>query len=108
MTPDLSLLQAYPFERLRALLVGVTPPVSVRHIPMSIGEPKHAPPSIVIRALQDAVNTLGTYPATLGIAEFRIAVADWLMRRFGLAAGSVNPETMVLPVNGTREALFAI
>lgn len=108
MTPNLGLLQAYPFERLRALLAGATPPVSVRPIPMSIGEPKHAPPSIVIRALQDAVNTLGTYPATLGIPEFRTAVAQWLVRRFGLAPNSVNPETMVLPVNGTREALFAI
>jgi N-succinyldiaminopimelate aminotransferase len=63
---------------------------------------------LVIQALHDAINTLGSYPATLGLPEFRQSVARWLTRRFSLPAGSIDPETMVLPVNGTREALFAI
>jgi N-succinyldiaminopimelate aminotransferase len=108
MTPHLQQLQAYPFERLRALLAGVSAPSNVRAIPMSIGEPRHAPPPLVIQALHDAINTLGSYPATLGLPEFRQSVARWLTRRFSLPAGSIDPETMVLPVNGTREALFAI
>jgi N-succinyldiaminopimelate aminotransferase len=108
MNPHLQQLQAYPFERLRALLAGVAPPTNVRAIPMSIGEPKHAPPQLVIQALHDSLNTLGTYPATLGISELRQAVARWLTKRFNLSASAVNPDTMVLPVNGTREALFAI
>lgn len=108
MNPHLSELQAYPFERLRALLTNVKAPADLRAIPMSIGEPKHAPPQLVIQALHDNVNTLGTYPATLGLAEFRHSVAQWLTRRFDLTPGAVNPDTMVLPVNGTREALFAI
>jgi N-succinyldiaminopimelate aminotransferase len=108
MNPHLQQLQAYPFERLRTLLAGVTPPANVRAIPMSIGEPKHAPPQLVIQALHDSVNTLGTYPATLGLPEFRQSVARWLTRRFQLPAKAVDPDTMVLPVNGTREALFAI
>jgi N-succinyldiaminopimelate aminotransferase len=108
MNPHLQQLQAYPFERLRALLAGVAPPANLRAIPMSIGEPRHAPPPLVIQALHDSLNTLGTYPATLGIPELRQAVARWLTQRFNLPSDAVNPETMVLPVNGTREALFAI
>ena len=108
MTPHLQQLQAYPFERLRTLLAGATGPADLRHIPMSIGEPKHAPPQLVIQALHDHANTLGTYPATLGLPEFRQSVARWLVNRFKLSSDSVDPATMVLPVNGTREALFAI
>src|SRR5262245_5718418 len=107
MTPYLQQLQAYPFERLRALLAEVSAPVGKRPIAMSIGEPKHAPPQLVIDALHTHLNTLGTYPATLGLPEFRQSVARWLTRRFGLTPNSVDPNTMVLPVNGTREALFA-
>lgn len=108
MNPYLSTLQAYPFERLRGLLAGVAPPMNMRAIPMSIGEPKHAPPQLVIQALRDSLNTLGTYPATLGLPEFRQSVARWLTSRFKLPTNAVDPDTMVLPVNGTREALFAI
>ncbi len=108
MTPNLHLLQSYPFERLKSLLTGVVPPSHLRAIPMSIGEPRHAPPAFVIEALRDKLATLGNYPATLGLPEFRQSVANWLLRRFKLPANSVDPETMVLPVNGTREALFAI
>ncbi len=108
MTPHLQQLQAYPFERLRALLAGVAPPEHLRAIPMSIGEPRHAPPPLVIQALHDSLDTLGTYPATLGLPEFRGAVARWLINRFKLTENSVDPDSMVLPVNGTREALFAV
>jgi N-succinyldiaminopimelate aminotransferase len=107
MTPHLQQLQAYPFERLRALLADVAAPTGKRPIAMSIGEPKHAPPQLVIDALRTHLNTLGTYPATLGLTEFRQSVARWLTRRFSLTPNSVDPDTMVLPVNGTREALFA-
>ena len=74
---------------------------------MYIGEPRHAPPALVIEALQKGANSLGSYPLALGLPELRQNIANWLTRRFRLPAGSVNPETMVLPVNGTREALFA-
>ena len=107
MNPRLELLRPYPFERLRALLAGATPPAALPHIPLSIGEPKHAPPPFVGRALTEALGTLGTYPQALGIPELRAAIARWLERRFRLPAGAVDAESMVLPVNGTREGLFA-
>jgi N-succinyldiaminopimelate aminotransferase len=107
LNPRLDLLQPYPFERLRALLAGASPPAALRHIPLSIGEPKHAPPPFIAQALVEGLRTLGHYPVTLGLAPLRQAVARWLERRFQLPADAVNPETMVLPVNGTREALFA-
>jgi N-succinyldiaminopimelate aminotransferase len=107
LNPRLSLLQPYPFERLRSLLAGAVPPADLPHIPLSIGEPKHAPPAFVADALTRALNTLGTYPMAIGLPELRTAVARWLEWRFGLPAAAVRPEDMVLPVNGTREALFA-
>jgi N-succinyldiaminopimelate aminotransferase len=107
MNPRLGLLRPYPFERLRALLAGATPPAALPHIPLSIGEPKHASPPFVAHALTEALGTLGTYPQALGIAELRASIARWLERRFRLPRGAVDAETMVLPVNGTREGLFA-
>ncbi|HEX7114359.1 MAG TPA: succinyldiaminopimelate transaminase [Steroidobacter sp.] len=107
MNPALAKLKPYPFERLRALLAGARPPAGLPHISMSIGEPRHAPPAFVLDALTKNLHTLGNYPASLGLPEFRSAAANWLMRRFQLPTGSVDPETMLLPVNGTREALFA-
>jgi N-succinyldiaminopimelate aminotransferase len=77
------------------------------HISLGIGEPRHAPPAFILEALAAHLNELGSYPVTLGLPEFRAAVAGWLTRRFSLPAGAVHPDTMVLPVNGTREALFA-
>ena len=106
MHPGLAHLQPYPFERLARLLKGATPPATLTPIALSIGEPRHAPPRFVVDALVDALDSLGVYPATVGIAAFRAAVAAWLERRYALG-GSVDAETMVLPVNGTREALFA-
>jgi len=105
VNPRLDRLHAYPFERLAHLKAGVTPAAGLAHIAMSIGEPQHSPPAFVLDSLRDNLHRLGSYPATAGLPEFRAAAARWLERRFGLHA--VNSETMVLPVNGTREALFS-
>ena len=108
MNPRLDLLQPYPFERLRALLAGAMPPASLRPIPLSIGEPRHTPPAFVAEALVRALGeSLGSYPVALGLPQLREAIARWLERRFGLPAQTVRAEDMVLPVNGTREALFS-
>ena len=108
MNPHLEALHAYPFERLAALKAGVTPPAGLAHIAMSIGEPQHAPPAFLVEALRAELGRLGSYPATAGTRELRAACAGWLTRRYGLKAGSIDADTMVLPVNGTREALFAL
>jgi len=107
MNPRLALLRPYPFERLRTLLAGAAPPAGLPHIPLSIGEPRHAPPPFVAEALTRALDTLGSYPLALGLPELRAAIARWLERRFALPGGAVDAESMVLPVNGTREGLFA-
>ncbi len=107
MNPRLERLHAYPFERLARLTAPAKPSAAIRPIAMSIGEPRHEPPAMVLEALRANAHQLGTYPTTAGVPELRGACAAWLERRFGLTAGSVDPATMVLPVNGTREALFA-
>ena len=107
MNPRLERLHAYPFERLARLTAGVTPPGRLEPIAMSIGEPRHAPPPMVLEALRANAHRLDTYPSTAGLPELRAACAAWLERRNGLPAGRIDPDTMVLPVNGTREALFA-
>ncbi|MGE4474025.1 MAG: succinyldiaminopimelate transaminase [Stutzerimonas sp.] len=107
MNDALNLLQPYPFEKLRALLAGAQPPADKRPIALSIGEPKHRSPEFVARALADNLEQLAVYPTTLGLLALREAIAGWAERRFGLAAGAVDPARQVLPVNGTREALFS-
>lgn len=107
MNPHLSQLHAYPFEKLAALTAGCRPPAHLPHIAMSIGEPKHEPPAFVLDALRGALGELGRYPSTVGLPALRAAAARWLERRFVLGAGAVDEGTMVLPVNGTREALFS-
>jgi N-succinyldiaminopimelate aminotransferase len=104
VNPQLAHLQPYPFERLRALFGGVTPP-SRSPIRLSIGEPQHPTPALVRRALVDHLDGLAVYPTTAGLDELRKAIAGWFVRRYGIPA--LNPATEVLPVNGTREALFA-
>jgi len=107
MNPDLDKLQPYPFEKLNALKAGTKTP-DKPHIALSIGEPKHATPGLIAAALQRQLDTgLASYPLTRGLPELRAAICDWLSRRFGLPAGSLDPEQHALPVNGTREALFA-
>ena len=107
MNPNLERLQPYPFEKLRALMSGVTPPAGLDHIPLSIGEPRHPTPAFVTEAVLAHLHGLSSYPLTRGSATLRQAIAGWLERRFGLGEGALDPERQVLPVNGTREALFA-
>jgi N-succinyldiaminopimelate aminotransferase len=107
MNPRLEALHAYPFERLARLKAAVAAPAGLTHIAMSIGEPQHDPPPFLLEALRSHLGRLGNYPATAGLPELRASCAGWLTRRYRLSAGSVAPESMLLPVNGTREALFA-
>jgi len=108
MNPLLARLQPYPFERLRQLFAGVTPNPSLRPISLGIGEPKHATPAFIKQALVQALETPGSdltgYPPTIGTPKLRESFAGWLSRRYGLR---VDAATQVLPVNGSREALFA-
>ena len=106
MNPLLSKLQPYPFERLRQLFAGVTPNPAQCHISLGIGEPKHATPSFIQQALTDALATgLAGYPATAGEPALRQACAAWVERRYGL---KLDATTQVLPVLGSREALFSL
>ncbi|WP_028885076.1 succinyldiaminopimelate transaminase [Teredinibacter turnerae] len=107
MNPNLDLLQPYPFEKLRQLKAGAQPPAELEHIALSIGEPKHPAPQFALDALSNQLATIANYPVTLGLPELREACADWTTRRFSLKPGTLSSETQVLPVNGTREALFA-
>ncbi len=109
MNPLLGRLQPYPFERLRQLFAGVQPSTSYRAISLGIGEPKHPTPPFIGKAFSDAVSSvpsgLAAYPATAGEPALRAAVCDWLKRRYAL---ELDAGTQVLPVNGSREALFAL
>jgi len=105
MNTLLDRLQPYPFEKLRALFADLRPPTEKPHIPLSIGEPRHPSPQFVLDALAAQLPLLANYPATRGEDSLRETIAGWLQRRFQLEA--VDPHTQVLPVNGTREALFA-
>lgn len=105
MNPNLARLQSYPFEKLRTLLDGITPPASLKPIRLSIGEPQHPTPGFIRQTLADNLGGLSTYPTTMGSDALRGAIAGWLERRYGLP--SVDPATQVVPVNGSREALFA-
>ncbi|QNN59301.1 succinyldiaminopimelate transaminase [Diaphorobacter ruginosibacter] len=104
MNPLLSLLQPYPFERLRQLFAGVTPAPEYRAISLGIGEPKHPTPQLIKDALAGSMDGLAAYPATAGELPLREACAGWLERRYGV---KVSPASQLLPVNGSREALFA-
>ncbi len=105
MNPRLDLLQPYPFEKLRALFAGVTPNPGKRAISLSLGEPRHPTPPLILDALIEGAGAFANYPTTLGPSALREAIARWLERRHGLPA--VDPATQVLPVLGSREALFA-
>ena len=104
MNPLLSLLQPYPFERLRQLFAGVTPSAAHRAISLGIGEPRHATPRFIQDALAANLAGLASYPSTAGEPRLREACAQWMQRRYGLP---VDAATQVLPINGSREALFA-
>jgi len=105
MNPLLQRLHPYPFERLRELTRAIVPPVGLRAISLGIGEPRHATPRLIEEALIAALPGLSSYPATAGEPALRESIAAWLERRYGVG---VDPGTQVLPVNGSREALFAL
>lgn len=107
MNHNLTALQPYPFEKLLKLKEGISPPTGLPHIALSIGEPKHEPPDFVLRVFQDHIKSFSNYPQTRGIPELRQAIAHWATRRFSLMSGSLTAESHVLPVAGTREALFS-
>ena len=104
MNPLLSDLQPYPFERLRQLFAGVTPPPDYRAISLGMGEPRHPTPPFIKEALCNNLGGLASYPATAGEPALRAALTQWLARRYAL---SLDPGSQVLPVNGSREALFS-
>jgi N-succinyldiaminopimelate aminotransferase len=104
MNPLLSHLQPYPFERLRQLFAGVTPPAAYSPISLGMGEPRHPTPQFIKDALGSNLMGLASYPATAGDPALREAFARWIQRRYAI---TVNAATQVLPVNGSREALFA-
>ena len=107
MNPDLQKLQPYPFQKLAALFEGCVPPAEKTPIRLSIGEPKHPTPAIIHDAIRENLRQLASYPLTAGMPALREAIAGWLTRRFSLPQESLDPSRNILPVNGTREALFA-
>lgn len=107
MNPELNKLHPYPFEKLATLKSSITPNTALQHIALSIGEPKHPAPEFVLDELQQQVNGVSAYPLTKGIPELRQTISQWLTKRFKLPANSLDPEQHIIPVNGTREALFA-
>ncbi len=104
MNPRLNQLQPYPFQKLRELFAGITPPAELSAINLSIGEPKHATPAFIRQALTDNLNGLASYPLTQGSDTLRQSIAAWCAQRYGV---ELDPATQILPVNGSREALFA-
>lgn len=108
MNPALGQLKAYPFERIATLLAGITPAMDLKPISLAIGEPKHAAPDFVLKALAANLHRLDSYPATRGLPVLRAAMAAALTRRCIKGGAPLDPERMVLPVTGTREGLFAI
>lgn len=107
MTPNLKDLHPYPFEKLTQLKQGIVPPKDKSHIALSMGEPTHATPHLIQEALLTHLHGLANYPTTKGIPELRQTIAGWISRRFQIPADAINAETQILPVNGTREALFS-
>jgi len=106
MNPDLGKLHPYPFEKLAKLKDGTTPPHDLAHIALSIGEPKHPTPGFITEAIIEHLHGLSNYPTTIGTIELRSAIAEWLDNRFHLD-GNLDVRTQIIPVNGTREALFS-
>ena len=104
MNPLLQSLHPYPFERLKQLFSTVTPSEKYAPISLGIGEPRHATPRLVLDALATSTEALSSYPATAGLPAMRQSCAKWVQRRYGL---TLNPDTQILPINGSREALFA-
>ena len=106
MNPDLSILQPYPFQKIATLKAGIKP-ANKPMLSLAIGEPKHDTPKIILDAVKDNLEGLARYPLTKGTLPLRTSIANWLTQRFNISEEYVNPETNVLSVNGTREALFS-
>ena len=106
VNPLLDKLQPYPFEKLKKLFAGITPDPAYRPISLGIGEPKHPTPAFIRQALTDNLSGLASYPATLGSDALRGAIADWLQKRYDIPRP--DPATEILPVIGSREALFSL
>jgi len=104
MNPLLARLHPYPFERLRALTRDIVANPALTPISLGIGEPRHPTPPLILQAVKDHLKGLASYPATAGDPALRQAMCDWVIRRYGV---TLDPATQVLPVNGSREALFA-
>lgn len=105
MNPKLALLHPYPFAKMASLLADSVPASDYPVIKLGIGEPKHEPPAFVVKALAENLDKVQNYPSTNGLAELRCAIAQWLSKRFKLT--QINPDTQIIPVMGTREALFS-
>ena len=105
MNPNLDRLQPYPFQKLNKLFEGITPEQAYSPISLHIGEPKHATPDFIRRAVTDNLASMAVYPTTLGDRSLRTSIAAWLRRRYRLP--EIDPDTQVIPVNGSREALFS-
>jgi N-succinyldiaminopimelate aminotransferase len=106
LNPRLDTLQTYPFQKLATLIAGVPERSDLTRVNLSIGEPRHTTPALIAEALTAGLGSLSNYPSTQGPANLRQAVAEWAQRRYGLPALDIS--TQVIPVNGSREALFAI
>lgn len=105
MNPHLACLQPYPFDRLRNLFAGITVPADLRELKLSIGEPQHATPDFIKQAMINGLSGLASYPSTQGNQALRESIASWIGRRYGIPAP--DPASQVLPVLGSREALFS-
>lgn len=105
VNPDLAHLHPYPFQKLRELFHGITPNPAYAPVNLSIGEPKHATPTFIFDALTQHLDGLASYPTTLGVDGLRQAINQWLVRRYAIPALNINSQ--ILPVNGSREALFS-
>lgn len=106
MNTNLAKLQSYPFAKLAQLFADIKPNPALPELALTIGEPQHAPPAIVLEALQANLSQVQFYPSTRGHLSLREHIGSWLQNRFLLK--NINPETQILPINGSREALFAI
>ena len=107
MNPYLQKLQPYPFEKLTRLKRGATVPKNKSPISLSLGEPQHTTPRFISETIISHLHGLTKYPSTRGIPELRAAISEWLSLRYSIPTEKIDPETNILPVNGTREALFS-
>lgn len=107
MNPRISTLHSYPFEKLNRLKQGIEAPTDKAHIALSIGEPQHPTPHLIQEALLTHLHSLVNYPTSKGLPELRAAIGDWIAARFQIPSAAIDSETQVLPVSGTREALFS-